>query len=199
MPLASRHSLPEDKDFLFRLYSSTRLQEISAFGWDDIQKQAFLTIQFNAQQRWYETAYPRAEQRIVTLDGQPVGRMIVDRGGNKAGSNAGTSNDAAAVAGAVANKGGAAADQASAGADTARGSANAAVLVDISLLPEHRGRGLGTLLLRELMEECRRERQSLRLQVLRTNPAQRLYERLGFRRTGEDQVYLQMEWREEVG
>jgi len=35
----------------------------------------------------------------------------------------------------------------------------------------------------------------LRLQVLNTNPAQRLYTRLGFIKTGEDQIYTQMELR----
>jgi hypothetical protein len=37
----------------------------------------------------------------------------------------------------------------------------------------------------------------LQLQVLNTNPAQRLYSRLGFIKTGEDQIYTQMELRPE--
>ncbi|HMC32156.1 MAG TPA: GNAT family N-acetyltransferase [Candidatus Angelobacter sp.] len=69
----------------------------------------------------------------------------------------------------------------------------AAVLVDIALLPEQRGRGIGGGLIQTLIEQCDRAKLPLRLQVLRTNPAQRLYERLGFVRTGEDQIYLQME------
>jgi ribosomal protein S18 acetylase RimI-like enzyme len=153
MPITSRPSRPEDNDFLFRLYASTRTAEIAGFGWNDLQKQAFLSVQFNAQQRWYETAYPDSEQRIVLMDDRPIGRTIVHRG------------------------------------------ADAAVLVDISLLPEDRGQGWGGRLLEELLQQCRRDGVPLRLQVLRTNPAQRLYERLGFQRTGEDQLYLQMEWR----
>ena len=67
-------------------------------------------------------------------------------------------------------------------------------LVDISLLPEARGRGIGGQLLAELMEECRAGGRRLTLQVLVTNPARRLYLRMGFRRTGGDPLYDQMEW-----
>ncbi|HXA83801.1 MAG TPA: GNAT family N-acetyltransferase [Candidatus Dormibacteraeota bacterium] len=69
------------------------------------------------------------------------------------------------------------------------------LLVDIALLGEHRGLGIGGQLLGELIQECSRDRVPLRLQVLKTNPALRLYERLGFTRTGEDQMYIQMERR----
>ena len=69
------------------------------------------------------------------------------------------------------------------------------LLVDIALLAEHRSHGIGGELLRELIRECARDRVPLRLQVLKTNPAVRLYERLGFKHTGEDQMYMQMELR----
>jgi ribosomal protein S18 acetylase RimI-like enzyme len=69
------------------------------------------------------------------------------------------------------------------------------LLVDIALLAEHRGLGIGGELLHVLIRECSRDRVPLRLQVLKTNPALRLYERLGFTRTGEDQMYIQMERR----
>lgn len=71
--------------------------------------------------------------------------------------------------------------------------ADAATLVDISLLPEHRGRGIGAKLIHGLIEQCGRDRIPLRLQVLKTNPAAQLYKRLGFVTTGEDGVYLRME------
>ena len=70
-----------------------------------------------------------------------------------------------------------------------------ALLVDIALLPEYRGRGIGGGLVRELIEQCNKDKVAVRLQVLKTNPAQRLYERLGFLRTGEDELYFQMERR----
>jgi ribosomal protein S18 acetylase RimI-like enzyme len=66
-------------------------------------------------------------------------------------------------------------------------------LVDISLLPEHRGGGIGGGLIRDLVQQSAQRGAPVRLQVLRTNPAARLYQRLGFVKTGEDEMYLQME------
>jgi ribosomal protein S18 acetylase RimI-like enzyme len=69
-------------------------------------------------------------------------------------------------------------------------------LIDIALLPEHRGSGIGGALLAELIAEARREHKPLTIHVEHTNPAQRLYRRLGFRHTGTDTgVYQLMEWR----
>jgi ribosomal protein S18 acetylase RimI-like enzyme len=67
-------------------------------------------------------------------------------------------------------------------------------LVDIALLASHRNRGLGTMLIQQLIDECRLQKQALDLQVLRGNPAQRLYERLGFKETASDPMYIQMQW-----
>jgi ribosomal protein S18 acetylase RimI-like enzyme len=72
---------------------------------------------------------------------------------------------------------------------------DAVTLVDISLMPEHRSRGIGGRLLRDLLDESGRQGLPVRLQVLKNNPAARLYERLGFDKTGEDQMYWHMEWR----
>jgi ribosomal protein S18 acetylase RimI-like enzyme len=74
-------------------------------------------------------------------------------------------------------------------------------LVDISLLPAHRGTGVGTELLRALQQEATAAGKPLRLSVARDNPAQRLYARLGFKpvagaETGVD-PYLALEWRPE--
>ena len=61
-------------------------------------------------------------------------------------------------------------------------------LVDIAIVPELRGQGLGTSRIRELLEESDRTGKPVRLSVTTINPANRLYERLGFRRTGGDEV-----------
>src|SRR4030095_15129659 len=49
------------------------------------------------------------------------------------------------------------------------------ILVDISLIPEQRGRGIGTHLIRELLFEASSTTKSVRLHVLHTNPAKHLY------------------------
>jgi len=60
-----------------------------------------------------------------------------------------------------------------------RGEADLRV-VDISLLTGHRGLGIGTALLRSVIDEAAAEEKSVSLHVDKTNPAQRLYRRLGF-------------------
>jgi ribosomal protein S18 acetylase RimI-like enzyme len=47
-------------------------------------------------------------------------------------------------------------------------------------------RGIGTELVKRLIEEAECADQSVRLEVVKINPARRLYERLGFRVTHED-------------
>ena len=160
MTISLRPSRPEDQDFLFQLYSSTRLQEIAAFGWPAAQQEMFFRMQFTAQQRWYEATYGQSDHQIVEQDGEPIGRLMVFR-------------------------------------ENALQEKGPVLLVDISLLTEHRGQGIGGELLRDLIQQCRRDNVPLKLQVLKTNPALRLYERLGFLRTGEDQMYIQMEIRPE--
>lgn len=62
-------------------------------------------------------------------------------------------------------------------------------LVDISLLPEYRNRGIGSALLRALLAEAAERGASLSLNVAMANPAQHLYQRLGFRTVSSDGVY----------
>jgi ribosomal protein S18 acetylase RimI-like enzyme len=67
-------------------------------------------------------------------------------------------------------------------------------VIDIALLPESRGSGIGTKLLRDLQEEARTAGKSLTIHVERFNRALHLYERLGFRKVEDQGVYLLMEW-----
>jgi ribosomal protein S18 acetylase RimI-like enzyme len=69
------------------------------------------------------------------------------------------------------------------------------ILVDIAFLAEYRDRGIGTTLVTELQREATNTSIPLRLSVLRNSPAQRLYERLGFRAADQDEMYIKMEWR----
>jgi ribosomal protein S18 acetylase RimI-like enzyme len=67
-------------------------------------------------------------------------------------------------------------------------------IVDISLLPHMRGRGVGTALLRDLMDEASESAKTLSIHVERATRALGLYGRLGFRVAGEAGIYLRMEW-----
>ncbi|SDT96921.1 GNAT family N-acetyltransferase [Halopseudomonas salegens] len=69
-------------------------------------------------------------------------------------------------------------------------------IVDIALLPEYRGRGIGALLLGQVLEEARAASKAVRIHVEKNNPAYRLYQRLGFNKLEEKGVYDLLEWRE---
>jgi ribosomal protein S18 acetylase RimI-like enzyme len=66
-------------------------------------------------------------------------------------------------------------------------------IVDIALLPEHRGDGVGTRLLEDLLAEGDASGKSVTIHVERMNPALRLYERLGFALAEDRGVYLFLE------
>ena len=67
-------------------------------------------------------------------------------------------------------------------------------LIDIALLAEQRGKGIGSWLLQDLMDEAKKVGKPIRIHVERFNPALRLYERLGFTHIADQGVYYLMEW-----
>ena len=73
--------------------------------------------------------------------------------------------------------------------------ADTLLIVDIALLSEWCGRGIGTALLEEaIFAEARLSGKGVTISVEKFNPAQRLYRRLGFREYAEDDVYWFMHW-----
>jgi ribosomal protein S18 acetylase RimI-like enzyme len=141
----------DDQSFLFQLYADTRQEELASFGWPPAQQEIFLRMQFNAQQHWYEMAYSGADHRLVLVNGQPVGRILVFR------------------------------------------ESDAYRLVDIALISAYRSQGIGTQLLRDLIDKSAGEGLPVRLQVLKSNRARHLYQKLGFAETGDDGMYYQMQ------
>ena len=83
-----------------------------------------------------------------------------------------------------------------AGSMIALSSANELRLVDISILPEHRNRGIGAHLISNLMKRAEALSHAFTLSVLRSNRAIRLYQRLGLQpKPGGDGAYLEMEYK----
>lgn len=65
----------------------------------------------------------------------------------------------------------------------------------IQISPEFQSRGLGSSLLDALMAEARATGRPVTLRVLHVNPrAQALYERLGFRADGGDELHTALRW-----
>lgn len=70
--------------------------------------------------------------------------------------------------------------------------ASQSTLIDISLVPECRGRGFGTDLLDSVTRHADDSGRAIGLHVEPDNPAHRLYRRFGFEVIGENGVYLKM-------
>lgn len=67
-------------------------------------------------------------------------------------------------------------------------------IIDIALLPEHRGAGIGRRIIQALLAEAAAAGTPVRLHVQRNSPALRLYHHLGFRLISDTGVYCLMEW-----
>ncbi|MEP6491705.1 MAG: GNAT family N-acetyltransferase [bacterium] len=66
-------------------------------------------------------------------------------------------------------------------------------IVDIAILPEYRGGGIGTRLVERIMSEAEQSGRAVRIHVEAFNRARNLYERLGFAQIENKGVYLLME------
>jgi len=68
-------------------------------------------------------------------------------------------------------------------------------IIDITLLPAYRNRGIGNGILKDLMDKSAALNRPLSIHVESFNPAQNLYTRLGFKKISETNgVYHLMEW-----
>jgi len=67
-------------------------------------------------------------------------------------------------------------------------------IIDLTLLPEFRGRGAGEPLLRDLMDEAAAAAKDVSILVEKYNPAMRLCRRLGFVTEEDKGVYDLMRW-----
>jgi ribosomal protein S18 acetylase RimI-like enzyme len=148
-----RNKADSDAEFLLRVYASTRAEELALTNWTASQKEHFCRLQFEAQSVDYARNYPHAQYSIIEHNGQPVGRLMVDR------------------------------------------RETAVHIIDIALLPDARGGGLGTYYLRELMQEASASGKVLSIHVEKFNRALRLYLRLGFQPVEDKGIYLLMEWK----
>jgi ribosomal protein S18 acetylase RimI-like enzyme len=68
-------------------------------------------------------------------------------------------------------------------------------VVDMALLPEHRGRGIGTALMRDLQAEAGASGRPIQLHVEIFNRALAWYQRLGFLAVGQQGIHVAMVWR----
>lgn len=142
---------PGDEAFLREVFASTRAQELALLNWSDVEKEAFLRMQFDAQHRHYHSHFAGADFLVVECDGLRIGRLYLARLPEEFR------------------------------------------IIDLALLPQHRNRGVGSSLLRSILDEAALAAKPVRIHVEGANPARRLYERLGFVVIAEGPVYRLME------
>ena len=70
-------------------------------------------------------------------------------------------------------------------------------LMDIALLTAYRNRGIGRVLVEDILRQATAEEKFVSLHVEQENPAKRLYERLGFRAVADVSFYKLMHWHPE--
>jgi ribosomal protein S18 acetylase RimI-like enzyme len=68
-----------DRQFLLDVYASTRAAELEALPWAPTEKDAFVRMQFDAQDAHYRREFPDADYSVVVVDGKAAGRISVDR------------------------------------------------------------------------------------------------------------------------
>lgn len=147
-----RATTDADREFLVGVYGSTRDEELSQILWPEGQREAFVSMQFDAQDADYRRNNAAGSFDVIEVNGRPAGRLYVDRR-----------------------------------LDDIR-------IVDVALLPEFRGAGVGGRLVTELMDEAAASRRKLSIHVEIHNRAIGLYTRMGFVEVAEHGLYRRMEW-----
>jgi ribosomal protein S18 acetylase RimI-like enzyme len=142
----------DDRDFRYRLFCDSRQPEFAVVLPPDVFQQV-MAHQFQAQTVSYRGQFPQARFDIIELDGRPIGRIVVDRPGDRLH------------------------------------------LIDQAIIPELRGRGIGTAIMRALMDEAAARRVPVVLEASSSNdPSMRLYLRLGFVVTEITELYIELTW-----
>jgi ribosomal protein S18 acetylase RimI-like enzyme len=68
-------------------------------------------------------------------------------------------------------------------------------VLDLTVLPQHRNKGIGSRLMSEILSEADNDGKSVLIWVEQTSPAQELFKRLGFSKIETDNYQDLLEWR----
>ncbi len=68
-------------------------------------------------------------------------------------------------------------------------------MLDITVLPQYRGQGIGTFLVDALLDEGKRTRKAVQIFVEPFNPSRQIFERRGFSLVREEGMNMLLEWR----
>jgi GNAT superfamily N-acetyltransferase len=68
-----------DEKLLLDIYKSSRGDDLRGLGWAEDRISEFLGMQYEAQQKFYESEYKQAVDEIILREDKPAGRLIVER------------------------------------------------------------------------------------------------------------------------
>jgi RimJ/RimL family protein N-acetyltransferase len=143
---------PDDEEFLISVYASSREQELAMVPWTDEQRYVFAKFQFQAQLNYYQTEFPNSEHSIILSEGEPVGRLFIDR-------------------------------------------REAQIrILDITILTRHRGKGIGTPIIRHVMDLAGAAGKSVGINLDLFSTSQQTFERLGFKPTEKTDSHTLYVW-----
>jgi GNAT superfamily N-acetyltransferase len=77
--LALRAPTTDDRALFFRVFASTRAEELAMMPLAPPQKEALLAMQFEARERDYTARHRASERFVVERRGEPVGTLWLDR------------------------------------------------------------------------------------------------------------------------
>jgi ribosomal protein S18 acetylase RimI-like enzyme len=167
-----------DLDFQVALYTSVRWEELAPVDWPEAAKRDFLAQQAKLQHAHYLEHYPGAELLVITA---PV----------VSAADAGAAEHLWVDASAPEHR--------CVGRIYLRSGKTEIRLMDIALFPPYRGQGTGRCLIEALQAQGAARGMDVTLHVEPTNPAQRLYQRLGFTLIEQRGVYDFLGWSPDQG
>ena len=140
----------DDEAFLADLFFDVRSDELAIAGLQPEQLKSLVAMQYQSQRLSYSSLFPNAEHSIIKLNGEKIGRLLVNR------------------------------------------TEKHTHLIDIAILEDFRGIGVGSFVLEKLKTAA----DVVTLSVFKTNAAAiRLYEKHGFRVSKDAGMYAEMEWK----
>jgi ribosomal protein S18 acetylase RimI-like enzyme len=79
MSITLRDAGPDDQPFLLTVYAAARAVELAQTPWTTEQREAFVRMQFLAQDSFYHEQYPNADYQVILSEGEPAGRIYITR------------------------------------------------------------------------------------------------------------------------
>ncbi len=80
--IAVRPESPADEGFLFALFASHTAPTLAHLPLPPAMAENLIRMQFASQTASYRAAYPRARFEVLERNGVPLGRQVIDEGGD---------------------------------------------------------------------------------------------------------------------